>query len=508
VTSDAHPVTPPGIRRYHEASKHSPESVRTAGRELDWANKPYPYKDYRTGLRPVGLPMEKTSLGVSALDATAGLGPATSRALDRALVGHLLNYGAGVIRKRPVSETQAMYFRTYASAGGLYPVEVYAVAGDLPGLGAGLYHYHPRRHELVTLREGDHRGTLAEATAREPAVAVAPLVLALTGIPWRTAWKYGPRGFRHLYWDAGMILANLLALCSAAGLPARVVAGFDDGAVEQLLGIDGAQEVPLCLVAIGSGAPVPPPLPAGTLSIPFRPLSADEVAYPETVAAQDSGRIEAGAVAAWRSRAHGTGPGSSPKPGSSLKPGSAPEPGDLLEAVIRRRGSARSFDREPMPGTALATILDRATAGVPTDWAAEGSRLVDPCLIANRVEGLDPGAYLYDQAFTLLAEGDFARLAAYLCLEQRLGHDAAATHFLMVDLEGVLGALGERGYRAAELEAGIVGGRMYLAAEAFSLGASGLTFYDADVTEFFGGGRSCMLAVALGPATRRLLPLA
>jgi SagB-type dehydrogenase family enzyme len=432
------------------------------------------------------------------------MGPASARDLDAGELGRILNYGAGVMRKRPISETQAMYFRTYASAGGLYPVEVYAVTADLPGVGPGLYHYHPRRRALVTLRAGDQRGSLVEATASEPAVAEAPLTLVLTGIPWRTAWKYGPRGFRHLYWDAGMILANLLALAAASGLPARVVMGFDDTAVERLVGIDGRHEFPLCLLTIGRGSTAPLAAPVPDLALATRPLSAEEIEYPEIVAAQDSGRLKAGEVDAWRANG-----GPFARPGL---PGVDPRPGDLLENVIRRRGSARSFDCEPIPEAALATILGRATRGVPTDYAPGASGLTQPYLIANRVEGLESGAYRFDGGLHLLATGDFAGEAAYLCLEQRLGHDAAATHFLMADLDNVLGPFGDRGYRLAQLEAGVVAGRMYLAAEAHRLGATGLTFYDDDVTRFFASEadppKSCMLVLALGPATRHLLPLA
>ncbi|HLJ07859.1 MAG TPA: hypothetical protein VKX24_04935, partial [Acidimicrobiia bacterium] len=148
----------------------------------------------------------------------------------------------------------------------------------------------------------------------------------------------------------------------------------------------------------------------------------------------------------------------------------------------------------------------------PTDYAPAGSRLIVPHLIANRLDGLEPGAYVYDQAFALLGSGDFSAEAGYLCLEQVLGRDAAATHFLMADLPAVLATLGERGYRAAQLEAGVTGGRIYLAAEAHRIGATGLTFYDDEVTAFFAPPgvppRSCMLVTAAGPATRRLLPRA
>jgi SagB-type dehydrogenase family enzyme len=493
-----------GIRAYHEATKHSPESVRRPGRGLDWANQPSPYKDYEPDLEAIPLPMPEAQLPVSALDAIAGRRPSAPAALDAAGVGRILNYGAGVMRRWPISHARAMYFRTYASAGGLYPVEVYAVTGDVAGVGAGVFHYHPRRRQLGRMREGDHRGALVAATASEPAVSEAPLVLVLSGIPWRTAWKYGPRGFRHLWWDAGTMLANLLALCAASGLAARVVLGFDDEAVGRLLGLDGRREFPLALLAIGKGEPAPAAVPLTELALPSRPLSHDEIEYPATLAAHDSGRLTAADVEGWR-RAAGI-------PRGGAAPGPAPGPPDLLEAVIRRRGSARSFDRMPVPAELLADILERAAWGVPADVAPEGSRLTRPYLIANRVEGLEPGAYVYEGGLRLLGPGDFAEQAAYLCLEQWLAHDAAATHFLMADLEATLGLLGDRGYRVAQLEAGVVAGRMYLGAYAHRLGATGLTFYDDEVTRFFATpgepDRSCMLAVAVGPSTRRLLPLA
>jgi hypothetical protein len=159
-----------------------------------------------------------------------------------------------------------------------------------------------------------------------------------------------------------------------------------------------------------------------------------------------------------------------------------------------------------MPSEALARILERATSGLPTDLAPSGSRLIAPYLVANTVEGLDAGAYAFaDGEFVQLREGDLRRVAGYLCLEQRLGADAAAAIFLMADLDGVLAALGDRGYRAAQLEAGLVGGRIYLGAYAHRFGATGLTFYDDEVSRFFApraAGMQCMLVVAVGESPR------
>jgi hypothetical protein len=135
-----------------------------------------------------------------------------------------------------------------------------------------------------------------------------------------------------------------------------------------------------------------------------------------------------------------------------------------------------------------------------------GGHLIEPYLVANDVQGLEPGAYVFRGGeLRLLRAGGFRREAGFLCLEQRLGATAAATHFLMADLGHVLSALGARGYRAAQLEAGIVAGRIYLYAYAHRFGATGLTFYDDEVARFFSPdaeGNSCMLVVAVGDSPR------
>jgi SagB-type dehydrogenase family enzyme len=185
-------------RRYHEATKHSYESVRRGARPLDWANQPSPYKEY-PGLRSEPIPPE----------------------LER-----LLRLGAGVVRRR-----RGYDFRVYSSAGALYPIEVYVATAD------GLFHFDPRELGLRRLRDEDVRGALGGGEA----------VLALTGLLWRTAWKYGARGYRHLFWDAGTMLANLLELAPGR---ARVFTGFVDDDVNDLLGVDGIDETALALLQL------------------------------------------------------------------------------------------------------------------------------------------------------------------------------------------------------------------------------------------------------------------
>jgi SagB-type dehydrogenase family enzyme len=187
-------------------------------------------------------------------------------ALDLAGLARLLFFSAGVTRI-----LHGVLFRAAPSAGALYPTELYAVCGALADLPAGVYHFEPAEFALRRLRDGDVRTRLA-ASAAEPAIAGLPLCLVLTGIPWRTTWKYRERGYRHLFWDAGAIVANLLALAAAAGWDARVLVGFVDQEVSSLLGLGEPEEYPLGLVTVAapgaSAATGSPPLAAPASSAP------------------------------------------------------------------------------------------------------------------------------------------------------------------------------------------------------------------------------------------------
>jgi SagB-type dehydrogenase family enzyme len=178
--------------------------------------------------------------------------------------------------------------------------------------------------------------------------------------------------------------------------------------------------------------------------------------------------------------------------------------------VILRRGSSRQFKREAISLAQLSTMLDRSTRGFPADFHhPSGAQFNHIYVLVNAVDGLLPGAYYFHRdrrELELLKQGDFRRQAGYLGLEQELPADAAANVFFLADLQAILARLGNRGYRAAQLEAGILGGKIYLAAYAQHLGASGLTFYDDDVVNFFSphaAGKSAIFMVCLGKSAKR-----
>jgi SagB-type dehydrogenase family enzyme len=187
------------------------------------------------------------------------------------------------------------------------------------------------------------------------------------------------------------------------------------------------------------------------------------------------------------------------------------QPEYTIEQVILRRGSTRTFDQtESITLAQLSTIFDCATPGLPADFLEpRGAQLNDAYLIVHSVQGLKPGAYFFRRernTLELLKEGKFRAEAYRLGLEQQLPADACVDIFFLADLNRILERYGNRGYLAVQLEAGAIGGRMYLTAYAQRLGATGLTFFDDDVTNFFsphGEGKSAIFLLAIGKPPKR-----
>src|SRR5215469_3488288 len=488
-------------RRYHEATMHSPESVRTGGHRLDWAIKPEPFKIY-PDLPVVSLPRDfpMPELDTLAAISTAATGTA---ALDFERLAALLFFTAGVTKRSSYPGGGVMYFRAAPSTGALYQTEVYLVAGAVDGLAAGIYHFSPGDFALRRLREGDFRGALAIAAAEED-LAERPATLVMTAIYWRNTWKYQARGYRHLFWDSGSMLANLLANATALELAARVVSGFVDLEVNGLLGLDAEKEGALVLAPVGTegqSASVSPVI--ATIAPSVIPLSASEVDYPVLRDAYANSSLETESeVQAWRERIPERMTGSGAR--VPLPPPRRAS-GRRLGDTIMARGSSREFSGAASSAGDLSAALWHASRGWPADVP---SGLVDLYLSVHAVEGIESGAYAYDpsaHALELIRAGDFRREAAFLCLEQPLRGMSSATVFFLADLRAALDAFGNRGYRAANLEAGLIGGRLYLAAYAQRFGATGLTFYDRDVVAFFSPhaeGKDALFVTAIGRSVK------
>lgn len=141
-------------------------------------------------------------------------------------------------------------YRAAPSAGALYPLEVYVVAGNVTGLPAGIYKYSPPQHTLSKTADGDKRAALARAALGQDWAAGAPAIIAISAVYERTTGKYGERGTRYVHMEVGHVGENIALEAVSLGLGTCMVAAFSDGDVKRVLGLP-AEEHPLYLIPVG-----------------------------------------------------------------------------------------------------------------------------------------------------------------------------------------------------------------------------------------------------------------
>ncbi len=494
--------------RYHESTKHSEVSIRTSHHHLDWTNKPRAFKVY-TKISSTPLPHHFPSPRLGALASVSGVGPPNrATTINIETLAELLFFTGGITREMKFPGG-AYYMRAAPATGALYPIELYIVCYGIEGLGAGIYHFGPGDFSLTELRKGDYRTELSLASGSNEEIATSPVTIAMTSLAWRNAWKYQARSFRHWFWDSGVMAANLLATAFSAGLAAKLVMSFDDARVNLLLGLEEEKEASVALAPIGAGLAAPPREQKRSqpkLNLETVPLSAKEAQYPEVWRVHSSSSLDEREASDWI-KAGIAYRGKTITSGGSryrLQLSGVEEVKDTLEEAILRRGSTRRFAAKSISFSALSAILYSSSRGVPFDFLGGKDSLLGTYLIVNAVEDLPSGAYFFNRerdALEQLKAGSFRKSSGYLCLEQPLFSDASVVLFLMADLQTILKHLGNRGYRAAQFEAGVVLGKIYLSAYAQRLGASGSTFYDDAVTDFFSphaANMNAMVAVGVG----------
>jgi len=490
---------------YHEATKHSEVSIGTSAHYLDWDNKPSLFKEYKN-LPSIALPRDFPRPEVNSIEAIKN--PANdigAKQVDIGVLSELLFFSAGLTRTVRFGK-EIYYMRAASATGALYPIELYVISGRIPGLEAGVYHFNPLHFSLSKLREGDYRASLDYAGSSDS--LSAPLTLVFTSLAWRNAWKYEARSYRHWFWDSGVIVANLLATSNSAGIAAKAVLGFVDSEIDQLLSLEAKKEATVALAVVGvdhdpKALRLRQPIPS--LALEINPLSSEEVDYPiiwETnEASQLRSKFETEAWVKSLRLSKGTIPTTTPAfPLRAWKEDLSPP----LDEVILIRGSTRKFAREPISFDHLSTILQSSAKKIPLDFLPDSETLIDFYFIANDVQGLPTGSYFYNHdknSVDQLKPHGNRSVSGYLCLGQSLFSDASVVFFLMTNLTFALKSLGNRGYRAAQFEAGVRAGKVYLSSYAMGIGASGSTFFDDAVTEFFSPHakeKSPMIAVGVG----------
>lgn len=241
---------------FHEASKLSPASVdhRPRGLALLTRSPEVAASATRAVLRsrtrpavhlpPPRLPPVPLDEALRRRRSARAFGPGQVSLPD---VSSLLAAACGVTA-RP-AEGPAL--RSVPSGGALYPLELYVLAARVEGLEPALHHFDPLRHVLERMPEGNPGGPLSPY--RE-ALDAAGLLVVVTGVFWRSRFKYGLRGYRFTLLEAGHVGQSLLLAAAALELAALPVGGFYDRRVERLLGVDGVNESALYAFALGKRA--------------------------------------------------------------------------------------------------------------------------------------------------------------------------------------------------------------------------------------------------------------
>ena len=210
--------------------------------------EPPQYKRY-SGVKNIKLP--KPNYRGMALEETIekrrSVRNYSQKALSLSQLSQLLFAAEGV--------TGSLYghpLRSAPSAGALYPFEIYLIVNNVQGLSQGIYHYAVRDHALELLRDGDFRSQITNAGLKQDMLGEANVTFVLSAIFDRTRHKYGERGFRYVYIEAGHISQNIYLQAVSLGLGSVSVGAFLDNKVNQLIGLDGHKESAIYLHAVGT----------------------------------------------------------------------------------------------------------------------------------------------------------------------------------------------------------------------------------------------------------------
>jgi SagB-type dehydrogenase family enzyme len=198
-----------------------------------------------TSPQPVLLPTPQTQGELSleeALSQRRSIRDYAPEPLTLAEVGQILWAAQGI--------THPDGYRTAPSAGALYPLEVYLVAGDVTDLPPGVYRYRPLKHELIPVQSGELRAPLCAASLGQESIEEAPAVVVITAVYERTARKYGQRARRYVHIEVGHAAQNVYLQAAADGLATVIVGAFHDEKVQSVLGLPADHE-PLALMPLG-----------------------------------------------------------------------------------------------------------------------------------------------------------------------------------------------------------------------------------------------------------------
>lgn len=472
----------PLARFYHEGSSY-PARTRLPGMTLK--TRPEVYNSFPG--EAIALPESQdpdTMQVFSAYQAwREGAASVDTSALSRQQIAELLACAQG-ISKTIAYGTRTFDLRTAPSAGALYPINLYLVIWRGNGLEPGIYYYHPKQASLIRVREDDSAlWMLYQASGNPGAWGETKVAVVLTSTFGRTAFKYAERAYRYVCMDAGHIAYNLGICAASRGWRMPMIARFDDQAVNTVLGLDPSVEAALLLMPIARAAE-----PAVEPRFELDTSRNAKGTFVEMVHGGTSLR-RAGARGEYAARPVRPAGGGSE---DILLP--APATGDGLVASIRRRRSVRDYTSAPI------TMAELSSLCLAADGERPGAPAADPLLadsaplalyvVARDVTGLDAGVYRYlppTHSLRLVRTGDSSTACMHACLQQEFCGTADVVFIKTVQWSELFVPDGDRGYRYANLRAGVIGEGLYLQGSSLGIGACGVgAFGDPDVAAILG----------------------
>jgi len=489
---------------YHEQTKHHLHRFARSAGYMDWANQPAPFRTYAEAPSiPLPLAAVDPPLDYNALYQPAGGSPAP---FGLTAIGLLFELSMGLSAWKAIPG-QRWALRMNPSSGNLHPTEAHLIAAAIQDLPDGLYHYHPLEHRL----EQRGRITPPQAAALQPLLGSPCLLVVLTSIFWREAWKYGERAFRYCQHDVGHALAALAFAARLLNWRLVHLAAADED-VGTALGFDRTSwppheaEEPALITALlppgeGHRAGVFPAEAARILS------TVDIEGLPNRLSPehQDWDIIPRTAAACHRSPTadHEQDLAPSP-PAAAARP--APEETQAA-AVIRQRRSAQAFDPQGrLDRDAFLGLLDRTRPrpACPPFDARIGPDRISLMLFVHRVRDITPGLYAFirhpshledlrratspafaweplaaDLPLFLLEPGDLRAEAIDLSCRQEIGGFSTFSLGMLARFEAEVRDT-PWVYRELFWEAGLIGQVLYLEAEAHGVRGTGIGCYFDD----------------------------
>ncbi len=513
------------VRGYHERTKHHLNRPARSLGYMDWANQPDPFRRYAgTELIPLDHPPMAEEPRFDQLGDPSSIPPAP---IDRSTVSQLF-YDSLALSAWKQAGTSRWALRVNPSSGNLHPTEGYLIAGPIDGLAQapGVFHYAPREHGL------ELRRPLSETDWQTLTDGLPPgaVLVALTSIYWREAWKYGERAFRYCQHDVGHAVGAIAYAAAALGWRVRLLESAGDEDLAVLLGVHEQSgpdaEHPDCLLAVyphdasfdtaeQADFAIASGLRAAMEQTPARgepnALSREHTPWPIIDAVSSatcrSDGTDAPLFSSWHSEAR------NPSAQLPIRPLSA-------RRIIRSRRSA--VDMDGTTHIARDTFYRMMLRTCPRGSDAPFSTLpwtpaIHLAIFVHRVDDLTPGLYLLARRAEQMGklrsavrgEGDFlwhkppecpadlelyelvhadARNAArVVSCQQNIASDGAFAIGMLAEFDDRLAEIGPWFYKRLFWETGIIGQTLYLEAEAAGIRGTGIgCFFDDSMHELLG----------------------